>query len=155
MAAVRGRWPLLGTRGNGKGLSGYLFPLAGDLRGGWKIGAPIACIGHFALESRFRFVLRLLGFRAAGRLVFLLLLPGEFALSLLEGEFCSCHGLPPLAFLSLVGISANEKKRHPGAILALRNAPWVITIKLHGFYVFGRRAFLALCDIETDTLALG
>jgi hypothetical protein len=26
---------------------------------------------------------------------------------------------------------------------------------LNGLYVFGRRAFLALCNIETDALALG
>ena len=105
---TRGDGPRSGENGrcrnkktNGTGLLGYLFPLAGGLRASWTIGAPIACIGDFALESRFRFVLRLPGFRAAGRLVLLLLLPGEFPLSLLEGEFCSCHGLPPLAFLSL------------------------------------------------------
>ena len=97
------KWRYRNKKTSGAGLSGYLLPLAGDLRGCRMIGAPIACIGNFALESWFRFVFRLPGFRAAGRLVFLLLLPGEFALTLLEGEFCSCHSLPPLAFLSLRG----------------------------------------------------
>ena len=85
------------------GLSGYLFSWAGDLGVNRMIGAPIACSGNFALQSRFRFVLRLLCLGPPGRLVLLLLLPGEFALTLLEGEFCSCHSLPPLAFLSLRG----------------------------------------------------
>ena len=142
-------------RVNGAGLSVSLLLLAGGLRAYGTIGAHIACIGNLALERRFCFVLRLPGFRAAGSLVLLFLLPGEFALSLLEGEFCSCHSLPPLAFLFPSGIVVNEKRGIPARFVARRNAPWVITINLYGFYVFGRRAFLTLCDIETDTLALG
>jgi hypothetical protein len=104
----RGDGPQAGGNGrcrrkkaNGKGLSGYLFPLAGILHSSREIGAPVACLGSFVLESRVRFVLWLSGFRAAGRLVFLFLLPGDFSLPFLEGEFCSCHGWPPFAFLSL------------------------------------------------------
>jgi hypothetical protein len=143
-----------GNTGQRRVSAGYLFPLAGILRGVRWIGAAFAGSGDIAPEGRVCFVLRLPGFSAAGRFVLLLLLPGEFPLSLLEGEFCSCHGLPPLAFLSFRE-SSRMKKGRPGAILARRNALCVIPIKLHGFYVFGRRAFLALCDVETDTLALG
>ena len=104
------KWRYRNKKTSGAGLLGYLLPLAGGLRASWTIGAPIACIGNFVLENLFRFVLRLLGFRAAGRLVLLLLLPGEFPLSFLEGEFCSCHGLPPLAFPSLWESVRTKKK---------------------------------------------
>ena len=105
-----GKMALPEKKTNGAGLSVSLLLLAGGLRACGTVGAHIACIGNLALEPRFRFVLRLPGFRAAGRLVLLFLLPGEFPLSFLEGEFCSCHGLPPLAFPSLWESVRTKKK---------------------------------------------
>ena len=120
-----------------------------------RVGNSVVGSGGVVRENRYRSVLRLLGFRAAGCLVLLFLLPGEFPLSLLEGEFRSCHGLPPLAFLPLRGSTCGRKKGRPGAILARRNAPWVMPLQLNGLYVFGRRPFLALRYVETYTLPLG
>jgi hypothetical protein len=98
-----GKTATVGTRGNGNGLSGGLFPKVGFFCGSRKIGVSPSRRAIFTRKKRLGFVLRLLRVRAAGRFVFLLLLPGDFPLSLLEGEFCSCHCSPPSASLPLSG----------------------------------------------------
>ena len=130
-----------------------LSPLVSALFRSRKRTTQIIGTRFFALSSRFCFVFRLFGLGTAGRLVFLLLLPGDFPLPLLEGKFCSCHAVHPLPFVRSA-IAENKKKAPrrdsltPGRLIGH-------DVKLHGLYVFRCRAFLALCNIETDTLALG
>jgi hypothetical protein len=102
-----------GKREGGNGSAGNIFPMTGVLDRTRKIDVQIACTGGFVLESRFRFALRLPGFRAAGRLVFLFLLPGDFSLPFLKGEFCSRHGWPPFAFLSVAEKVYTKKRGTP------------------------------------------